>query len=150
MRYVLIGTLLLLGLATAVLSAFGEQLGSQAGSIEVSSGETDKSQSCGEVPARAVTASAVSAKRLIGIRVTNPIGEDIGYVRDLVVDRCGMITHLVVQVGGFMGFGGRHVRIELSKVRIKSPDQSTAMVALVRETRKHMLKRERLQDRDGD
>lgn len=150
MRYALIGTLLLLGTASAGSSALGEQLGSQASNIEGSIGKTDKPPACGEAPDRAVTGSVVSAKRLIGMRVANPIGEEIGHVYDLVVDRCGTITHLVVQVGGFMGFGGRHVRVALEKVRIRSLDHSAEMVALVRETQKHMLNRERRQDQQGD
>jgi sporulation protein YlmC with PRC-barrel domain len=142
MRNVLIGTMLLLASLAAGSSAFGEQAGSQGKQVEVSSKPADNQPACRETTGRAVTGSAVSAKRLIGMRVANPIGEEIGHVNDLAVNRCGRITHLVVQVGGFMGFGGRLVRVPLEKVRIRSLDHSNAMVALVRETRKHMLNRD--------
>lgn len=86
-----------------------------------------------------IAGSALSVQRLIGMPVTNPINEEIGEVSDLIVDQCGRIKVMIVHVGGFMGFGGRDVRIALDKLWIRSPEHSAGMVIMVRQTREHIL-----------
>lgn len=88
-----------------------------------------------------ISASRVSAQRLIGTRVTNPINEEIGEVSDLMLDQCGRIEVMIVHVGGFMGLGGRQVHMELEKVWIRAPEpeESSEMIIMVRETREHIL-----------
>lgn len=86
-----------------------------------------------------ISDSALSVQRLIGMPVTNPINEEIGEVSDLILDQCGRIKVMIVHVGGFMGFGGRHVRIMLDKLWIRSPEHSAGMVIMVRQTREHIL-----------
>lgn len=143
MKHVLVGMALLLASGTAGQHALGDQPDSQLkSSDEVDSIEQSRPSTrpgCDRIQSRAIAESEVSVQRLMGMRVTNPLGEEIGRVSDLVLDRCGRVTEMVVHVGGFMGLGGEHVPIALDKVRIKSSGRSTALVALVRETRKHML-----------
>lgn len=86
-----------------------------------------------------VSDSAVSVRRLIGMRVTNPIREEIGEVSDLVIDECGRIERVVVHAGGFLGIGGRKVHLSLDKVRIRSSDTSEGLVVVVRQTRDYFM-----------
>lgn len=88
-----------------------------------------------------VSDSAMSVRRLIGMRVTNPINEHIGEVSDLVLDQCGRIESITVHMGGFLGVGGRHVRLPLDRthIRIRSSDSAAGMVLVVRQTREHIL-----------
>ena len=39
----------------------------------------------------------------------NPRGEDIGEVNDLLITRDGRVANVVVDVGGFLGMGEKHV-----------------------------------------
>lgn len=97
-----------------------------------------------------ISGSAVSVQRLIGMPVTNPINEEIGEVSDLILDQCGRIKVMIVHVGGFMGIGGRDVRIALDKLWIRSPEQSAGMVIMVRQTRKHILSSQNAVSQEDD
>ena len=81
----------------------------------------------------------MSLRSLIGIRVINPLDEDIGEVTDLVVDRQGCLVGMVVHVGGVMGIGGEQVSIPIDKVNIDPRGGTNPPMILVRETRRNML-----------
>ncbi|MDZ7840301.1 MAG: PRC-barrel domain-containing protein [Gammaproteobacteria bacterium] len=83
--------------------------------------------------------SAVSLRRLIGMRVTNPIREEIGEVSDLVMDECGRIERVVVHAGGFLGIGGRSVHLPMDQVRIRPSETSEGLVVVVRQTRDNIM-----------
>jgi hypothetical protein len=54
------------------------------------------------------------ATKMIGSRVYDLQNRNIGKVRDLIVDRDGMIDFVVVDVGTFLGMGGKRVPVKLS------------------------------------
>ena len=54
------------------------------------------------------------ATKVIGSRVYDLQNRNIGNVRDLIVDRGGMIDFVVVDVGTFLGMGGKRVPVKLS------------------------------------
>lgn len=99
-----------------------------------------KAGQCQPSTAGVISESAVSVQRLIGMRVTNPINEEIGEVVDLIIDECGRVASVVVRVGAFLGLiGGRDVRVSLEAVRIRSAKGSKGSVVMVRQTRAHIL-----------
>lgn len=100
----------------------------------------EKSPHCGANSGGGVVSdSAVSVRRLIGMRVTNPIREEIGEVSDLVIDQCGRIERIVVHAGGFLGFGGRNVHLSLDQIQIRSSEASEELVVVVRQTRDYIM-----------
>lgn len=53
-----------------------------------------------------------SADELLGKKLTNPQGEDLATIDDMIIDRgTGKIEAIVIREGGFLGFGGTHVAI---------------------------------------
>jgi sporulation protein YlmC with PRC-barrel domain len=58
----------------------------------------------------AVLAKGYRASKLIGTEVTNDKNEKIGKIDDLVVDK-NRVLFAVLQVGGFLGVGGRLVAV---------------------------------------
>lgn len=55
---------------------------------------------------------AIHAKELIGSNVESRLeNENIGSINDLIVDRSGQVTAVIVGVGGFLGIGERDVAI---------------------------------------
>jgi len=54
------------------------------------------------------------ASKMIGSRVYDLQNRNIGRVRDLIVDRDGMIDFIIVDVGTFLGMGGKTVPVKLS------------------------------------
>lgn len=57
------------------------------------------------------TASQIRAEALIGKKVVNATGEDLGTVDDIVISKDGMVSGLIVKTGGLMGVGGKSVAI---------------------------------------
>jgi sporulation protein YlmC with PRC-barrel domain len=58
------------------------------------------------------------ASDLLNARLTNAAGETVGDVNDLLLDKSGKITHVVVGVGGFLGIGERNVALKFEQVQI--------------------------------
>ena len=154
MRQLLIATALGLGAGLAGHTAMGAGPDGELQAVKSTSpleqNESAGSEECTRGTSGFVPGSSVSVRRLIGMRVTNPINEQIGEVSDLIVDQCGRIKTVVVYVGGFLGVGGHRVHIGLDKVRVRSPGPATGMVIMVRETRDHILNNRRAPSSGGN
>jgi sporulation protein YlmC with PRC-barrel domain len=57
------------------------------------------------------------ASKMIGSAVYDVQNRDIGKVRDLVLDRDGRISAVIVDVGSFLGMGGKNVAVKLSDLK---------------------------------
>jgi sporulation protein YlmC with PRC-barrel domain len=57
------------------------------------------------------------ASKMIGSRVYDLQNRNIGKVRDLIVDRDGKIDAVVVDVGTFLGMGGKSVAVKPSDLK---------------------------------
>ena len=58
------------------------------------------------------------ASRLIGLDVYDSANENIGKIRDLVIDRSGAIQALVVGIGGFFRIGAKDIAVSLQSATI--------------------------------
>jgi uncharacterized protein YrrD len=52
----------------------------------------------------------------------------IGEVSDVLVDRDGRVTAMIVSVGGFLGMGEKDVAVPFNAVRATQKDNSTYLV----------------------
>src|SRR5690349_17839580 len=57
------------------------------------------------------------ASKMIGSAVYDVQNRDVGKVRDLIVDKDGKIELVVVDVGSFLGMGGKNVAVKLSEIK---------------------------------
>ena len=75
------------------------------------------------------------ASLFIGQAVTNAAGETIGNVNDLLFDKSGRISSVVIGVGGFLGIGEKSVAIPYSALSITADasGKRVVQVALSRE-----------------
>lgn len=65
-------------------------------------------------PVRRLTATSI-----IGDRVENPMGEDLGKIDNLMINiNTGMIEYVVLDFGSFLGIGGKLFAIPFSELRI--------------------------------
>lgn len=72
----------------------------------------------------------VEAKKLMGARIKNAQGKDIGEVEQFLVDpKDGKITHAVIGMGGVAGIGETKVVVPWSEVKV-SMDRDKAMVSV--------------------
>lgn len=64
-----------------------------------------------EVNVAAVEAKGFRASKLIGATVYNDKKKAIGTVNDLIVSSEGQVNLAIIDVGGFLGLGAKHVAI---------------------------------------
>jgi sporulation protein YlmC with PRC-barrel domain len=57
------------------------------------------------------------ASQLIGSTVYDVQNRNIGSVKDIVLDRNGQVHAVVVDVGAFLGVGGKYVAVNLSDLK---------------------------------
>lgn len=57
------------------------------------------------------------ASKMIGSAVYDVQNRNIGKVRDLVLDRDGRVEAAVIDVGSFLGMGGKNVAVKLSDLK---------------------------------
>lgn len=58
------------------------------------------------------------ASKLIGSTVYDVQNENIGSVKDIVLDKSGRVAAVVVDVGTFLGMGGKYVAISLNDLKM--------------------------------
>ena len=64
-----------------------------------------------------IQADQIRASKMIGSTVYDVQNRNIGKVRDLVLDKDGKIAAVVVDVGTFLGMGGKSVGVKLSDLK---------------------------------
>ena len=57
------------------------------------------------------------ASKLIGSSIHDAGDQKIGSVTDLIVDRDGKVTEVVVGVGGFLGAGEKNVAVKMADLK---------------------------------
>ncbi len=76
------------------------------------------------------------SSNLVGMSVTNSNNDDIGKIDNLLLNKDGNLTGVVVSVGGFLGIGSKHIALPMSEVQI-NPGQKKAMVSLSKDDLKN-------------
>ena len=59
----------------------------------------------------------IRASKMIGSAVYDLQNRRIGHVKDLVLDRDGQVASVVVDVGAFLGMGGKYVAVNLRDLK---------------------------------
>ncbi len=85
-------------------------------------------------------ADEMLATGIQGVPVQNLKGEILGQIKDVVIDKSGKISTVVVNTGGFMGIGGKHVGLPYEGLQFSAGDQEGQRVAFV-STSKEALER---------
>lgn len=60
-----------------------------------------------------IQSDQIRASKMIGSAVYDVHNRKIGHVKDLVLDRGGQVASVVVDVGAFLGVGGKYVAVSL-------------------------------------
>jgi sporulation protein YlmC with PRC-barrel domain len=67
--------------------------------------------------------NGLRASKLIGAPVYNAQNEHIGDVSDLYLSKQNQIANVVIQVGGFLGIGGKLVSVAMDKLQLDQTDK---------------------------
>lgn len=65
------------------------------------------------------------ASTLLDAVVTNPAGDEIGDVNDMIMTKAGEVQGVVIGVGGFLGVGEKNIAIEMSRLQIAQDENNT-------------------------
>lgn len=67
---------------------------------------------------RMISSSLVKTSSIVGTRVTNPRGDSLGDIQEIVIDpHTGAVAYVVVSFGSFLGLGGKLFAIPFSLFR---------------------------------
>jgi hypothetical protein len=70
----------------------------------------------GTPAALSIQPDQVRASMIIGSTVYDVQNRDIGSVKELALDRDGRVAEVVIDVGPFLGIGGRYVAVKMSDI----------------------------------
>ncbi len=109
--------------ALAIVAALGGAIGSALPAYALTFVPT---QSAGEQ----------STASLIGLKVENTQGENLGDINYLVLDSAGAVTTAVIGVGGFLGIGEKNVGVPFGEVKMvnNKDGKPIAMVAATKDS----------------
>ena len=68
-------------------------------------------------PAPVAAGSVWRASKLKGLNVYNEKNEKLGDINEILIDKSGKVTGLVIGVGGFLGMGEHDIMVEMSKLK---------------------------------
>ena len=108
--------------------------GADGSAASSTSGSTSSGAMGASAPGGEKALAGVQADEVIGMNVVNAKGDEIGEVKDLVLDD-QQIAHAVVSVGGFLGIGAKDVAVPFDQLRV-GPES----VILMSETSESELK----------
>jgi sporulation protein YlmC with PRC-barrel domain len=69
------------------------------------------------------------ASKLVGVDVYNDANEKIGDINEMILDKSGKVTNVIIGVGGFLGMGEHYVAVAFDKLKwVDEPVRSAAAV----------------------
>ncbi|HVZ02384.1 MAG TPA: PRC-barrel domain-containing protein [Dongiaceae bacterium] len=80
----------------------------------------------------AQTDNQLRADQLIGMTVYNAQGEKVGTVHDIILDKDGRASGVVLNVGGVLGIGAKSVGLTWKEIDVK-PDQQAVQISYSKE-----------------
>jgi sporulation protein YlmC with PRC-barrel domain len=66
----------------------------------------------------------LTASSLVGDKVVNPGGEDLGEIKEIMLDlETGKIDYFVIEFGGFLGLGVKYFAIPFRLLKLDAPNK---------------------------
>jgi putative membrane protein len=94
-----------------------EQISEQAVAATGSGQQRQAQQQQATQGEQQATGATIQASDVIGAEVVNESGEEVGEIKDLVID-ADRLEYAVVSVGGFLGVGDKDVAIPLDQLKL--------------------------------
>jgi threonine dehydrogenase-like Zn-dependent dehydrogenase len=70
------------------------------------------------------------ASQILGTTVTNPAGDTLGRVNNLLVDANGQIEGIIIGIGGFMGIAEKNVAVAFDQVTRSTVEGGTVVMVI--------------------
>lgn len=75
------------------------------------------------------------ASKLIGLKVYNDANEKLGDINELILDKDGKVSAVVIGVGGFLGMGEHDIAVSMDKLKFKEDAVRTSATTTTTTTR---------------
>jgi sporulation protein YlmC with PRC-barrel domain len=102
---------------TAAAVALALAAATPAAYAQTSTTHETRAAATNAVTAAGIQPDEMRASKIIGSAVYDVQNRKIGSVQDLVLDKSGKIDAVVVDVGSFLGMGGKNVAIPLNDIK---------------------------------
>jgi sporulation protein YlmC with PRC-barrel domain len=66
---------------------------------------------------RVIQQDQIRASKMIGSTVYDVQNRKIGSVKDLILDRDGKVANVVIDVGAFLGIGGKYIAVNMTDIK---------------------------------
>src|SRR4051794_18268563 len=66
------------------------------------------------------------ASKLVGVDVYNEANEKIGDINEVILDKSGKVSNVILGVGGFLGMGEHYVAVSYDKLKWMTEPARTA------------------------
>jgi sporulation protein YlmC with PRC-barrel domain len=70
------------------------------------------------VPANHIMAGQIRSTQMDGATVYDAQGKNIGDVKDIILDKGGKVAAVVLDVGSFLGMGGKYVAVSMNDIKV--------------------------------
>src|SRR4051794_8544186 len=105
-------------LSTAAAVAVALAIGGPAAFAQTATThDTGTATTAAPTPATMIQPDQMRASKIIGSTVYDVQNQDIGSVKDLILGKDGKVDKVVIDVGSFLGMGGKYVAVPLSDVK---------------------------------
>jgi len=108
----------------AAVPAYAQSSSSSTSSPSASSPSTLASSSSTHVTATQLQPGQIRATQMDGSTVYDAQNQKVGDVKDIILDRDGKVAAVVLDVGAFLGIGGKNVAIGMSDLKITQDDNN--------------------------
>ena len=132
----------------AAVPAYAQSSSSSTSSPSASSPSTLASSSSTHVTATQLQPGQIRATQMDGSTVYDAQNQKVGDVKDIILDRDGKVAAVVLDVGAFLGIGGKNVAISMSDLKITQDDNNKPRFTV--DMTKDQLKSAQAYDLNGD
>jgi len=108
----------------AAVPAYAQSSSSSTASPSASSPSTSASSASTHVTATQLQPGQIRATQMDGSTVYDAQNQKVGDVKDIILDRDGKVAAVVLDVGAFLGIGGKNVAIGISDLKITQDDNN--------------------------
>ena len=70
------------------------------------------------VPTNHIMPGQIRATQMDGATVYDAQGKNIGDIKDMILDKQGKVAAVVLDVGAFLGKGGKHVALSMNDIKV--------------------------------
>jgi sporulation protein YlmC with PRC-barrel domain len=107
----------MLKLSTAATLAVILAAAAPAALAQSSATTQTRTETTGAVSQTAIQPDQIRASKMLGSTVYDMQNRSIGKVQDLVLDQSGRVDEVVIDIGSFLGMGGKDIAVKLSDIK---------------------------------